>query len=38
MMEEAGYRLLTLLLLIAAFSISGYFRRKADRHAGAYEG
>ena len=34
MMEEAGYRLLTLLLLIAAFSIGGYFRRKADRHAG----
>ncbi len=33
-MNEPAFRLVTLLLLIAAFGISAYFRRKADREAG----
>lgn len=36
-MNELAFRLVTLLLLTAAFGISAYFRRKADREAGALD-
>jgi protein-S-isoprenylcysteine O-methyltransferase Ste14 len=35
--SELLFRLLALLLLVMAFSISGYFRRQADREGGALD-